>query len=73
MPIVKLITRASFIAILAAFITGALFSFVVLYIKFDNPTFPLTHWFNQLSYFVKNGFVIIINDQIITIVRCIFS
>jgi len=47
-------------SILAAFITGALFSFIVLYVKFDNPTFPLTHWFNQLSYFVKNSFVIII-------------
>jgi len=51
-------------SILAAFITGALFSFVVLYVKFDNPTFPLTHWFNQLSYFVKNGFVIIIMSAV---------
>jgi len=51
-------------SILAAFITGALFSFVVLYVKFDNPTFPLTHWFNQLSYFVKNSFVIIIMSAV---------
>ncbi len=47
-------------SILAAFITGVIFSFIVLYVKFENPTFPLTHWFNQLSYFVKNSFVIIV-------------
>ena len=52
---------------MAAFITGAIFSFVVLYVKFDNPGFPLTHWFNQLSYFVKNGFVIIVMSAVFLI------
>ena len=51
-------------SILIAFITGAVFSFIVLYVKFDNPSFPLTHWFNQLSYFVKNSFVIIIMSAV---------
>lgn len=51
-------------SILGAFVTGAVFSFIVLYVKFDNPGFPLTHWFNQLSYFVKNSFVIIIMSAV---------
>jgi len=29
-------------------------------VKFENPTFALTPWFNDLSYFVKNGFVLLI-------------
>jgi len=48
------------LSIIGAFIAGTLFSFVVIYVKFGNPSFPLTHWFNELSYYVKNGFVIII-------------
>ena len=58
------IVRAGKRSILAAFVTGAIFSFVVLYVKFENPTFPLTHWFNQMSYFVKNSFVIIVMSAV---------
>ena len=47
-------------SIMASFITGALFAFIVVYVKFGNPEFPLTHWFNAMSYYIKNGFVIII-------------
>jgi len=54
-------------SILAVFATGVLFSFVVLYVKFDNPSFPLTHWFNQLSYFVKNSFVISVMSAVLLI------
>ena len=63
----KQVVSAGKKSILAAFITGAIFSFVVLYVKFDNPGFPLTHWFNQLSYFVKNGFVIIVMSAVFLI------
>ncbi len=47
-------------SILASFITGSLFSFIVVYVKYGNPEFPLTHWFNAMSYYIKIGFVIII-------------
>lgn len=47
-------------SILASFVTGALFAFIVVYVKFGNPGFPLTHWFNAMSYYIKIGFVIII-------------
>ena len=52
--------RAGRLAIIATLITGVLFSFVVVYVKYGNPQFPLTHWFNELSYYVKNGFVLLV-------------
>ncbi|MEM7009519.1 MAG: sodium/solute symporter [Thermodesulfobacteriota bacterium] len=47
-------------SIMASFVTGAIFAFIVVYVKFGNPEFPLTHWFNAMSYYIKIGFVIII-------------
>ena len=47
-------------AIMATLISGVLFGFVVVYVKFSDPTFALTHWFNELSYYVKNGFVLVV-------------
>jgi SSS family solute:Na+ symporter len=47
-------------AIVVTLITGLLFGFVQVYIKFSNPEFALTHWFNDMSYYIKNGFVILI-------------
>ncbi len=47
-------------SIMASFMTGSLFAFIVVYVKFGNPGFPLTHWFNAMSYYIKIGFVIII-------------
>ncbi len=41
-------------------ITGILFAWVNVYVKFENPGFALTHWFNEVTYYVKNGFVFII-------------
>ncbi|MDA2934571.1 sodium/solute symporter [Acidobacteria bacterium AH-259-D05] len=54
------VVRAGKRAIIATLITGVLFSFVVIYVKYGNPQFPLTHWFNELSYYVKNGFVLLV-------------
>ena len=48
------------LSIFASLITGVAFSLIVAFVKFENPTFALTHWFNDLSYFVKNGFVLLI-------------
>ena len=47
-------------SIIASLITGVLFAFIVVYVKFGNPGFPLTHWFNSMSYYIKIGFVIIV-------------
>jgi SSS family solute:Na+ symporter len=41
-------------------ITGILFAWVNVYVKFENPGFALTHWFNEVTYYVKNGFVFMI-------------
>ncbi len=54
------VVRMGRYSILASFITGSLFSFIVVYVKYGNPEFPLTHWFNAMSYYIKIGFVIII-------------
>ena len=54
------IVRAGRLTIMAALASGVLFGFVVVYVKFGNPTFALTHWFNELSYYVKNGFVVLV-------------
>ena len=54
------VVRAGKRAIIVTLITGVLFGFVVVYIKYGNPQFPLTHWFNELSYYVKNGFVLLV-------------
>ncbi|MCP4699052.1 MAG: sodium/solute symporter [Gammaproteobacteria bacterium] len=39
---------------------GLLFAWINAYVKFDNPDFALTHWFNEMTYYVKNGFVFLI-------------
>jgi SSS family solute:Na+ symporter len=54
------VVRAGRLSIVAALISGILFGFVVIYVKVADPSFPLTHWFNELSYYVKNGFVVIV-------------
>ena len=54
------IVRAGKLAIVATLILGVLFSFVVVYVKYGDLQFPLTHWFNELSYYVKNGFVMLV-------------
>ena len=48
-------------AILGALITGLLFAFLVVFLKTGSlQEDPLTHWFNELSYYVKNGFVVLV-------------
>jgi solute:Na+ symporter, SSS family len=48
------------ISIWVSLLTGVVFGLIVIYVKFGNPGFPLTHWFNAASYYVKNAFVIIV-------------
>ena len=47
-------------AIVVTLFTGLATGFVQVYVKFSNPGFALTHWFNDTSYYIKNGFVILI-------------
>jgi len=47
-------------AILGTLLTGCAFGFIMIYVKLDNEDFPLTHWFNALSYVVKNAFVVLV-------------
>ena len=47
-------------AIVVTLLTGLAFGFLQVWIKTSNPTFALTHWFNDMSYYIKVGFVILI-------------
>lgn len=51
-------------AIVVTLLTGLSFGFVQVYIKFSNPEFALTHWFNNTSYYIKVGFVILIASAV---------
>ena len=39
------VVRAGKRAIIATLLAGVMFGFVVVYVKYGNPQFPLTHWF----------------------------
>jgi SSS family solute:Na+ symporter len=54
------VVRMGKLAILATLVTGLLFAAVQIHVKFTDPGFALTHWFNDLSYYVKNGFVVLV-------------
>ena len=32
--------------------------------KFSDPAFALTHWFNDMSYYIKVGFVILVSSAV---------
>jgi Na+/proline symporter len=51
-------------AIVVTLLAGLCFGFVQVYFKFHNPDFALTHWFNDISYYVKVGFVILIMSAV---------
>ncbi len=37
-------------------ITGIMFAWVNVYVKFENPDFALTHWFNEVYILCKKWF-----------------
>jgi SSS family solute:Na+ symporter len=39
----------------AMFLAGVFFAWINVYVKFDNPGFALTHWFNEMTFYVQNG------------------
>jgi len=38
--------------------------YVQVYVKYGHPEFALTHWFNDTSYYIKVGFVILIASAV---------
>ena len=56
------VVRMGKMAILATLMSGLAFAAVVTYVKVEMSSgqFALTHWFNEASYYVKNGFVVLI-------------
>ena len=55
-------------AIVGALVTGLLFAFLVVSLKTGSlQEDPLTHWFNELSYYVKNGFVVLVTAAVFLI------
>ena len=58
------IIRAARITILGTMLTGLLFAYIMISAKFQNQSFAFTHWFNELSYYVKNGFVLLILSSV---------
>ena len=50
--------------IVVCLMTGILFGFLQLYVKYQDPGFALTHWFNDVSYYIKNGFVVLISAAV---------
>jgi len=51
-------------AIVVTLCTGLLFGCFQAWIKFRDPAFALTHWFNDMSYYIKVGFVILVASAV---------
>ena len=51
-------------AIVATLGTGLAFGFFQVHVKFSDPAFALTHWFNDTSYYIKVGFVILVSAAV---------
>ena len=51
-------------AIAVTLVTGLAFGFFEAYVKLTDPTFALTHWFNDMSYYIKVGFVILVSAAV---------
>ncbi|MEE2828518.1 MAG: sodium/solute symporter [Myxococcota bacterium] len=55
-------------AILGALCTGLFFAFVVVYYKTgEGKTETLTHWFKEMSFYIKNGFVVLVTAAVFLI------
>ncbi len=51
-------------AILGTLLIGICFGFAFAWVKLDNPSFPLDPLFKKVSYFIKNGFVVLIASAV---------
>ncbi|HPF70776.1 MAG TPA: sodium/solute symporter [Candidatus Krumholzibacteria bacterium] len=51
-------------AIAVTLLAGLAFGFFQVHVKFSNPEFALTHWFNDMSYSIKVGFVVLVSSAV---------
>jgi SSS family solute:Na+ symporter len=51
-------------AIVVTLFTGLAFGCLQAWVKFTNPDFALTHWFNDMTYYIKVGFVILVASAV---------
>ena len=61
------VVRVGKMAIVVCLVTGILFGFLQVYVKYQDPGFAFTHWFNDMSYYIKNGFVVLISAAVFLI------
>ena len=52
--------RAARMAMIGTMLCGLVFAFMMISTKLSDQSSAYTHWFNELSYYVKNGFVLLI-------------
>ena len=55
-------------AIIVSFFTALIMGWVLLYLKFENPTAAFTHTLNSLRYYVNCGIVVLICTAILVLV-----
>ena len=55
-------------AILVSFFTALIMGWVLLYLKFENPTAAFTHTLNSLRYYVNCGIVVLICTAVLVLV-----
>jgi len=58
------VVRSGRRAIAVTLVTGLAFGIFEAYVKLNDPTFALTHWFNDMSYYIKVGFVILVSSAV---------
>jgi SSS family solute:Na+ symporter len=51
-------------AIVVTLFTGLAFGCLQAWVKFASPDFALTHWFNDMTYYIKVGFVILVASAV---------
>jgi SSS family solute:Na+ symporter len=55
------VVRTGKLAIVGTLILGCIFAFIVIGLKAGSlKDDPMTHWFNEMTYYIKNGFVVLI-------------
>lgn len=55
------VVRTGKFAIVATLIAGALFAFLIVHLKQGSlREDAMTHWFNEMTYYIKNGFVLLV-------------
>ena len=59
--------QAARVAMVGTMLCGLAFAFMMISAKLGSQSSAFTHWFNELSYYVKNGFVLLILAAVLLI------